>query len=284
MSQKTESSQGGTHSIRLLKALADEGRTVFTTSEARQIAEMSGIPGGYVTNLLMLMVRNGWITRLRRGFYARSGPALGDAHIHSFAVATHLVTPSSISHWSALHHHGLTEQVPRVVTAFTPKKVVTPSMRRGPHANRRQRHAWVIEGVRYEFVTVKKDHFFGIEEVWVDEFSRVPITDKERTVLEVFISTRMLGGMGEALGIIEHHLHSLAVDKLVSYACRYGKISIAKRLGWALERSGVSQSVLEPLIKIPATGYHVLDPARPHRGTCDSRWMLQNNLVGDEIL
>ncbi|MBW2567165.1 MAG: type IV toxin-antitoxin system AbiEi family antitoxin domain-containing protein, partial [Deltaproteobacteria bacterium] len=71
MSQKTESSQGGTHSIRLLKALADEGRTVFTTSEARQIAEMSGIPGGYVTNLLMLMVRNGWITRLRRGFYAR---------------------------------------------------------------------------------------------------------------------------------------------------------------------------------------------------------------------
>ena len=119
--------------------------------------------------------------------------------------------------------------------------------------------------------------------MWVDEFSRVPITDKERTVLEVFISTRMLGGIGEALGIIEHHLHSLAIDKLVSYACRYGKISIAKRLGWTLERAGVSQSVLEPLIKIPATGYHVLDPGRPHQGPCDSRWMIQNNLVGDGI-
>ncbi len=283
MSQDIEAPQRGTHSTRLLKALAEEGRTVFTTSEARQIAERLSIPGGYVTNLLMLMVRNGWITRLRQGLYARSGPALGDTNVHAFVVATHLVIPSAISHWSALHHHGLTDQVPRVITAFTPKKVVTPSMRRGSRVSRRQRHAWIIEGVRYEFATVKKAHFFGIEEIWVDEFSKVPITDKERTVLETFISTRILGGMGEALGLIEHHLQSLAVEKLVGYACHYGKISIAKRLGWALEQVGVKESVLKPLMEIPATGYHVLDPARPHRGRCNSRWMIQNNLIEENI-
>ena len=278
MHQTVEPAWSGSHSVRLLKELAEEGLNVFTTSEAKQIAVRSGIPEGYVTNLLMIMVRNGWLKRLRRGMYIRSGPALGDIQIHSFAIATHLVVPSAISHWSALHYHGLTEQVPRVVTAFTPKKVVTPSMRRGHRFNNGKKHAWVINGVRYEYITVKRENFFGIEEIWVDEFSRVPITNCERTVLELFISPRMFGGMGEALGIIENHLPSLAVDKLVEYACRYGKISVAKRLGWVLEQAGASEAVLEPLLKIQALGYHVLDPTCPRRGSCDKRWMIQVNI------
>lgn len=281
MTLMTGPNQGGMHSNRLLKALAEEGRIVFSTGEARQIAERVGIPVGYVKNLLMLMVHNGWISRLRRGLYARSGPVLGTTSIHSFAIAVHLITPSAISHWSALHYHGLTEQVPHVITAFTPKKVVTPSMRRTSKSARRQKHAWVVNGVRYEFVTVKEEHFFGFDEVWVDEYSKVPITDKERTVIETFISPRMFGGMGEGLGIIEQYLNALAVDKLVHYSCRYGKISVAKRLGWALERAGVEERVLTPLLDMPAIGYHVLDPSHPHRGPCDKRWMIQNNL-GEE--
>ncbi len=50
-----------------------------------------------------------------------------------------------------------------------------------------------------------------------------------------------------------------------------------------LERAGVDEPVLGPLLEMPASGYHVLDPARPHRGACDSRWMIQNNLTEEEI-
>jgi hypothetical protein len=63
MKSEAESIHGGTHSLHFLKALVEEGMIVFTTCEARQIAEKSGIPEGYVTNLLMLMVRNGWLIR-----------------------------------------------------------------------------------------------------------------------------------------------------------------------------------------------------------------------------
>lgn len=189
-----------------------------------------------------------------------------------------MVNPSAISHWSALHHHGLTEQVPRVVTAITPKKVVTPSMRGASPSARRRKHAWFVDGVRYEFVTVREAHFFGFEEIWIDEYTKVPITDKERTVLDTFISPRMFGGMGEGLGIIEEHLPMLTLDRLVNYTCRYGKISVAKRLGWALERAGIEESALTPLLEMPVTGYHALDPTRPRRGPCDRRWMIQNNL------
>lgn len=268
-----------THSIRFLRALADEGLIIFSTKQAREIAENLDVPSGYVANLLMIMERNGWIVKLRRGFYVRSAAANGGVQVHPFAIATALVKPSAISHWSALHHHGLTDQIPRVTTAFTYKKVVTPSMRSNDNGSTSGRHAWIIEGIRYEFTTVKEEHFFGIEEVWVDEFSRIPITDKERTVLETFISPRKFGGIGEGLEIIEANLNSLDIPKLVEYAQKYNKISVAKRIGWSLENAGVDTSVLEPLLNMPATGYHALDPTLPHRGSCDTRWMIQNNTL-----
>jgi predicted transcriptional regulator of viral defense system len=271
--------QNGTHSIRFLKTLSERGLSIFTAADANQIAENISIPSKYVTNLLMIMVRDGWLIRLHRGLYARSNSITGESNTNSFSIATNLVTPSAISHWSALHYHGLTEQIPRTVTAFTFKKVVTPSMRSKQKNNDQARHAWIINGIRYEYITVKEKHYFGIEDVWVDELSRIPITDKERTVLETFVSTKMFRGISEAMGIIENHLHEINIEKLVKYAFRYGKISIAKRIGWILEQAGADSLLLEPLQEIPAIGYHLLDPTLPAKGSCDSRWMIQNNVV-----
>jgi predicted transcriptional regulator of viral defense system len=267
----------GTHALRLLRALAEEGKLVFSTAEARDVAPRAGVPQGYVRFLLARMVHNGLLTRLRRGLYAASEIAPGQAGVHPFVIATRLVTPSAISHWSALSYHGLTDQVPRVVTAFTPKKVVTPSMR-GSHGKGRRRHAWEVAGIRYEYVSVKSEHFFGIEEIWIDEQSRVPITDRERTVLETFISPGVFGGIGEAFSIAHNHVDNLDASKLVRYARQYGTISVAKRLGWALEQAGTRESILQPLLKMRATRYHALDPSRPRRGPCDKRWMIQDNL------
>ena len=280
---KMASMLSGTHSIRFIRALAEEGLIIFSTKQAKKIAENLSVPSGYVANLLMIMERNGWITKLRRGFYIRSAATNGGVQVHPFAIATAFVKPSAISHWSALHHYGLTEQIPRVTTAFTYKKVVTPSMRTTENRIPISRHAWIIEGIRYEFTTVKEEHFFGIEDVWVDEFSRVPITDKERTVLETFISPNKFGGIGEGLGIMNAELSSLDIPKLVEYALRYNKISVAKRIGWTLENAGIETSILEPLLNIPATGYHALDPTLPHKGPCDSRWMIQNNTLSRRV-
>jgi predicted transcriptional regulator of viral defense system len=277
MTTHSTTSTTGTHALRLLRALAEEGKLVFSTPEAREAAVRAGIPNGYLYELLHHMTQSGLLTRLRRGLYATSEVASGRPRAHPFAIATQLVRPSAISHWSALSHHGLTDQVPRVVTAFTPKKVVTPSMRSADHSGS-ARHAWKVAGVAYEYVSVRKNHFFGIEQVWVDENSRVPIADRERTVLETFISPRRFGGIGVALGLIESYARQLQLDRLVEYALRYAKISVAKRLGWALDRAHADGSLLLPLQSMPATRYYALDPARPSRGPCDRRWMIQDNL------
>src|SRR5437763_5876788 len=265
--------------LRLLERLASEGHYVFTPSEARAASGELGIEESYVEDLLPRLAESGWITRLRRGLYVGTGRLPGHADVHPFVVATRLVQPSAISYWSAMQHHGLTEQLPHSVTAMTPAKVITPSMRAGGKRRTGEKHAWEIGGNRYEYVTVKPGHFFGIEEVWIDRQFLVPVTDRERTVLEGFIFPRYFGGTGEVLGILEEHLNELDLAKLVGYALRYGKGAAAKRLGWALEQLEASEDVFAPLLELPMSGYRALDPRRISRGKCDSRWQIIENLT-----
>jgi predicted transcriptional regulator of viral defense system len=163
--------------LQLLREQANEGRFIFTATEARIPASRLGISEGHLRKLLHQLVTSGWLVRLRDGLYAGTGKLSGEIDIHPLAIATHLVTPSAISHWSAMSHHGLTEQIPHVVTAFTPKRLMTPSLRTRTKKNSLSKQAWEIEGVRYEFVIVKPEFFFGIENVWVDQKFNVPVTD-----------------------------------------------------------------------------------------------------------
>ena len=294
MSEQTQSIQaayGETLGIRLLQELAARGLFIFSIEEAKMVAGDLGIDEGYGPQLLSQLVTGGWLRRLRRGLYAGLGRLPGWVDVHPFAVATRLVSPAAISHWSALHHHGLTEQVPRHVTASTPRKVVTPSMRAPSAAQRREgrkageeggKHLWETNGVAYEYFTVTRDRFFGIEEIWIDEHFRVPIYDKERSLLDGFVAPRVFGSLSEPLGILEEHLGSLDLEKMVGYAVRLGKASIARRLGWALDRLGVPSRVTDPLVRIPMDGVKVLGPTRPYEGRDDDQWMIREN-VSQEI-
>lgn len=103
-----------------------------------------------------------------------------------FAIATSLVKPSAIAHLSALAHHDLTDQIPRVVSAITPRKVVVPSMR-GARKGPEDQHVWRVTGLDLRYVVVIPERFeLGIEMIWLDERFRIPITDRERTVLDLF--------------------------------------------------------------------------------------------------
>ena len=264
--------------LRFLREQAALGHFIFTTREALPVAERLGISESYLRKLLHQLASGGWLIRLRDGLYAGTGSLSAAGEIHPFAISNRLVAPSAVSHWSAMSHHGLTEQVPQIVTAFTPKRFMTPSMRtKKKHI--RSKQAWEVKGVRYEYIIVKPEFFFGIEEVWVDQRFKLSITDKERTMLEGFASPRVFGGMGEVLGILGEHLNEFDLNKLVAYALRYGKASVIKRLGWALEQAGAPGAALTPLAEIPVSGVRVLDPTRPRIGPCDGRWMIQDNLA-----
>lgn len=254
--------------LRLLAQLFTNEDRIFTREAALRAAQAQKIPQSELNIILSRLSKKGMILRLRRGLYTCIGILGETSKVHPFAVSSFLALPSAISHMSALHYHGLTEQIPLSVTASSPKPLYMPKM--------------IVEGVSYEYTVVQPKHFdFGIEDIWIDPHFQVKITDKERTLIDLFAYAKRFGGMGEVLGILEDALPSLNINRLVDYALKYDEKSLCKRLGWALEYLGEPDETFKRLLDVQMSHYCSLDPAKIAVGQCDKRWMIQNNLKSE---
>lgn len=271
--QKLKKSPVGVDLVRLL---VEEGDRIFTTDRARELSARAGIKTPYLLESLYHLRRNGWIIPLRRGFYALASSVPCVSPVHEFEIAMALVPSCAISHWSALHHHGLTEQTPRRIFALTSTDASVPKSR-----GKRVRPGgggYVIGETVYRFIQVKPERFFGTEKVWVGE-ARVTITDPERTMLDGLMMPQYCGDFAEVLHAFEVRGARLNLDRIVEYALRLDAAT-AKRLGWVLEHQGVGPDRLESLVKVPIKGYRTLDPTGPRKGPCNNHWMIQENLPG----
>ena len=175
--QKLKKTQVG---VELIRRIAAEGDRIFSTARARELASEVGLKDSYLREALYHLRRNGWIISLRRGLYALSASVPGTIPTHEFEVAMALVSPAAISHWSALHHHGLTQQVPRKVFILTSTAASVPRIR--SIKNKGTGDGYPVGDTIYQFVQVKPERYFGTEKVWIGE-ARVTITDPERTLL-----------------------------------------------------------------------------------------------------
>jgi predicted transcriptional regulator of viral defense system len=270
---------GGAQGLSLLEGLDERGRLVFTAGDALEVGAARSLGPRQIYHLLLRLEAAGLTRRIRRGLYAVTGKLPGSSAPHDYAIATALYTPSALSHRTALHVHGLSEQVSRVIVCTTTARVVTPSMRSGKAGRRRRASTWTIDGLEIQYVSVNPARFFGIEDIWADERTRVSITDRERTMLDLIADPARSGGLGEALAVLEGHHSELDLPKLVLYAVRLGVVAVAKRLGWALESFGVDDAVLAPLLDLPAKGLQALDPQRARQGRVIRRWRLLDNLA-----
>jgi predicted transcriptional regulator of viral defense system len=262
--------------VELVRKLASEGERIFTTARARDLAPAVGLSTGYLRQALHHLAKSGWLVRLHKGLYAISSTVPGVTPAHEFEIAMALVDPAAVSHWSALHYHGLTEQASRKVFVLTTTESSVPRAR-GAKA-RQARHGYPVGDTIYHFVQVKPERFFGTERVWIGE-TRVTITDPERTLLDGLSMPQYCGDFAEVLHAFEARGAGLNVQRIIEYALKLDAAA-AKRLGWVLERQGVERSSLEPLASLPIKGYRKLDPSGPRRGPCNQRWMIQENLPG----
>jgi predicted transcriptional regulator of viral defense system len=280
MSEKTDKTEyGQTGGFEILGELVDSGRPIFTSEEAQEAGKGRHLDKARTNILLALMADAGLIRRLKRGLYAVTGKLPGSRAPHDFAIATAMFTPSAISHASALNFHGFSEQAPQAITCMTTKKIMTPTMRSKRRSPGHAPRTWVVDDLRIIFFSVSPTRFIGIEQVWVDAENKVPITDKERTVLEMFLSPRTFGGLAEAVSVLDEHRKALDLEKLARYAVELKVAITAKRLGWALEAGGAPRAILNRLRAVPVNGVRRLDPARPAQGPVIREWMLQDNFT-----
>lgn len=90
--------------IQLVTMLESGNLDPFASGDAEREAALLGISKGHTLKLLNQLTAAGRLTRLKKGLYALNDPATKQPRAHPFAIGTALVTPSAVSHWSALQH------------------------------------------------------------------------------------------------------------------------------------------------------------------------------------
>lgn len=271
--QKPKRSAVGTDLVRRLSA---EGDRIFSTDRARELGPEVGLKDAYLVEALHHLNRTGWIVRLRRGLYAISSSVPGFSPVHEFEIAMALVSPAAISHWSALHHHGLTEQAPRRVFVLTTTDANSPRESRSEAA--RSEDGYAVGDSTFRFVQVRPQRYFGVEKIWISD-ARVGMTDPERTLLDGLSRPRLCGDFAEVLHGFEVGVADLDLERIVDYAIRLDAAT-AKRLGWVLEHMGVRSASLGRLLAVPIKSYRNLDPTGARQGPHNRRWMIRENLPG----
>ena len=265
-----------TTGVELVRKLAAEGDRIFSTDRARKLAPSVRLSEGYLRQTLHHLVRAGWLVRVRKGLYVISSTVPGTSPVHEFEIAMALVSPAAISHWSAMHYHGLTDQAPRRVFVLTTTDASVP--RRPSGNDERRKEGYHVGATRYQFIQTKPERYFGTEKAWVDE-ARVTITDPERTLIDGLSMPQYCGDFAEVLHAFRARGEQLDVERIVGYALQLDAAT-AKRLGWVLEELGFASEQLDALLAAPIKGYRRLDPTGPRRGSCNRRWMIQENSPG----
>jgi len=246
--------------IKFLDEISRHG-SAFTFEDALRI---SGIRRETLWTILSRLEKKGWIERIGKGKYIiiPLGAEKGKYTLHEFVIGSMLVQPYCISYWSALHHHGLTEQIPNTVFIQTTSR----------KKDRRQE----IFGVEYRIIRIKKEKFFGITNAWVDE-TRIQITDQEKTIIDCLDRPQYCGGVVEVAKALNNERPNL--ERLRLYAEKIGNGAVLRRLGYLSDIMGIDLQ----LPRIEARNYLYLDPTMPKKGARNAKWRLIVNL-DDKIL
>src|SRR4030065_1359646 len=158
-------------------------RPTFSIQDARRV--LGHRESDPTRQFLERLQTKGWIRRIKRGCFAIIPLSSGEnrtPQLHEFIVAMELVSPSAIAYWSALNHHGMTEQLPRTVFVATNHPIRHPSKE--------------ALGYTFKIVSLRPQKYFGIVQDWIGE-NPFWITDKEKTIIDGLDLPKYVGGVGE---------------------------------------------------------------------------------------
>ena len=119
-----------------------------------------------------------------------------------------------IGYWSALNHHGLTEQMSRTVYVVTTER-----------AQKRE-----IHGVTYRPVTVTKQKFFDDQPTAVGS-NQLNISSIEKTLVDCADHPEFCGGISELAKAMQNAADTRwSWERVVKYLRRVGNGAATKRL------------------------------------------------------
>ena len=251
-----------TRESRLLARLAGAGHQIISVDDIETTLE---VPPHTAREIAARLTEKGWLDRLFPGRYLIIPLAAGEEGLyttHEYLIAAHVAEPMYIGYYSALSHHGLTEQVPRTVYVVTPTR-----------AQSRE-----IHGVSYRVTTVTERKFFGCEPTSI-EGTTVQVSDLEKTLVDCADHPEFCGGVRE-LATAMRTADDRGVDWFTvgEYLERLDNGAATKRIVYVADQLGIDLPAREELVASFTSGYSLLDPTRPDTGSTDSTYRLRINV------
>jgi predicted transcriptional regulator of viral defense system len=257
-----------TRESQALSRLAGESRQIITISD---LADVLDIPRKSAKDMAFALKEKGWLERIAHGKYLILPLAAGENAAytaHEFVIASALAEPMYIGYWSALNHHGLTEQMSRTVYIVTTAR-----------AQERE-----IHGVTYRPVTVTEQKFFGYQPTAVGS-NQVNISSIEKTLIDCADHPEFCGGIGELAKAMQNAIDTrCSWERVIEYLWRVGNGAATKRIVYLADQLDITLPEYEDLVENFTTGYPLLDPTREATGTRDSKYQLRLNVVPESFL
>ena len=250
----------GKREAALLSKLATERLTIFSVAE---VCRFLGCSRNSAYRMLYSLKQKGWVRSVVAGKYqllTMAGQPTEDLPV----LACNLAWPSYISFWTALNYYKFTEQTSKTIFLAT---------------TRRKREIRIGD-VRVQLVQLDQKRFFGYTRV-----DRICIAEKEKAIVDSLTFPRYVA-LSEVCKALDAASGEVSFEKLVEYTIRMGNASLNKRLGFLIELVGVklAPELLKTIRMNIGRGYSLLDPTKPRSKIYDKRWMLNVNVLGEDLL
>ena len=146
------------------RLLLERGQHFFSPG---LLADLLRLEPRQAYRLAQRLEADGLAKKIENGKYLLTGLAPEQVLSNPLFIASHLVDPCYVSYWSALHHHGLTTQVPQTVFC----------------ASTRKKQPVAFHGYTFRYVLIKPYKFFGYQREMVGALP-VLIADRPKTIVD----------------------------------------------------------------------------------------------------
>jgi len=254
----------GPISAKFVSDLKERGQSIFTLKEAQ---ELLGKNGREAAQFVADLIKRQIVYRLNKGTYLLLETKQESTQLSNWPlIAKALVANDKyyISHYAAMRLHGMTSH------ALTEIQITLPKRSRDKE----------IYHVKYHFIYVKPEYFWGLVQKWVSKQEKVKVSSLERTILDCLSRTEYCGGLIELVkGVWSIHT-KINWEKLIEYSCRYANKAAVKRLGYIAESLDIGGEYLQRLHEVieDCHDYVLLDPLGERGGKYYKNWYLRINI------
>ncbi|MHC4757316.1 MAG: type IV toxin-antitoxin system AbiEi family antitoxin domain-containing protein [Planctomycetota bacterium] len=248
----------GPKETEVVARLSYEKTTAITKEQLEKLFGRSVL----VRQIIYQLKRKGILKPITRGVYYYSpleaGPA--GAQINEFLIPPILFPKGNyyVGYSNMYNYYGFTDQL------FQTFYVLNTS---------RQRERTIC-GIPFRLVKISPKRIYGLENIKISS-SQVIVSDRERTLVDLIYFPDPVGGLKKAFEILEEEVSSGKSDikKLIEYAVSFPAVSTRKRIGFVLDKCGISKKILAPLEKsVKNTSLITLCGSKSRKGTIDNKW------------